>query len=333
MYGGGQTIYATMANATMCTLVVTLTSCIAGTLGGCAARQPGADSLTSEPLPAASVSPEMGTQVAAESQDFAAPNAGIDDFCTQTDTETLTREFAMTPDILDLVNRARSVGRKCGDTFFSPASPLTWDNRLAAAALAHARDMADNDYYSHCGRKGKLKPTDTEECYGMPRAWDRAKAAGYPIPFVGENIAMGQTTTRKVLCDWLKSAGHCANIMNPKYEEVGVAFARGWNTQSKYTPDSPFGKTFLWAMSLGSRTTGNTGSTGVTTAEYERCDKEVSDTKKNQACRSMVDVCMATSAAAARVTLNTDSGPITLDNREACLNIAIKLSQLHYMLK
>ncbi|MFH1830915.1 MAG: CAP domain-containing protein [Pseudomonadota bacterium] len=256
-----------------------------------------------------------------------------DNFSTQADTETLTDEFAMTPDTLGLVNRARSVGRKCGDKSFSPAPPLTWSNELAAAALAHARDMADNDYYSHCGRKGDIKPTDagTNGCPpGTTQAWDRAKEAGYATSYVGENIAMGQSTTTEVMSDWLNSPGHCANIMNPEYRDIGVAFARG--------------KGFLWAMSLGRSTSDDTGSTGVSTPPpspavpenkeaYAKCAKDLFDKGQIKACQGLVDACMATSDASARVTLNTDSGSITLDNRESCLETAVTLSSMNYKLK
>jgi uncharacterized protein YkwD len=42
---------------------------------------------------------------------------------------------------------------------------------------------------------------------------------------VGENIAAGQPTAEQVVAGWLKSAGHCANLMDPDFSEMGVAFA------------------------------------------------------------------------------------------------------------
>ena len=54
---------------------------------------------------------------------------------------------------------------------------------------------------------------------------DRAELAGYSGQLVGENIAAGQDTPRKVLDGWLTSPGHCANLMNPQFSELGAAYA------------------------------------------------------------------------------------------------------------
>jgi uncharacterized protein YkwD len=53
----------------------------------------------------------------------------------------------------------------------------------------------------------------------------RASQAGYRWKLVGENIAAGQPTPEQVVEEWLESPGHCANIMDPAYAEMGVASA------------------------------------------------------------------------------------------------------------
>ena len=40
---------------------------------------------------------------------------------------------------------------------------------------------------------------------------------------VGENIAMGQSSSSEVLNSWMNSSGHRANILNPDYTRIGVA--------------------------------------------------------------------------------------------------------------
>ena len=40
---------------------------------------------------------------------------------------------------------------------------------------------------------------------------------------VGENIAMGQSSSAEVIRDWMNSSGHRANILNPGYTRIGVA--------------------------------------------------------------------------------------------------------------
>jgi uncharacterized protein YkwD len=40
---------------------------------------------------------------------------------------------------------------------------------------------------------------------------------------VGENIAMGQSSSAEVITAWMNSSGHRANILNPGYTRIGVA--------------------------------------------------------------------------------------------------------------
>ncbi len=46
---------------------------------------------------------------------------------------------------------------------------------------------------------------------------------GYQRYAIGENIAMGQQTINEVSAGWFKSPGHCKNLMNPAYTEIGIA--------------------------------------------------------------------------------------------------------------
>ena len=54
---------------------------------------------------------------------------------------------------------------------------------------------------------------------------DRATRAGYAWVSIAENVAAGQTTADEVVSTWLASPGHCANLMNPRYSDTGVAYA------------------------------------------------------------------------------------------------------------
>jgi uncharacterized protein YkwD len=53
----------------------------------------------------------------------------------------------------------------------------------------------------------------------------RATRAGYTWVSIAENVAAGQTTAEEVVNTWLASPGHCANLMNPRYSEMGIAYA------------------------------------------------------------------------------------------------------------
>ncbi len=76
-------------------------------------------------------------------------------------------------------------------------------------------------------------------------------------------------------------------------------------------------------------------STGIalsSEALHERCDKEMGNQSKIKACKSMVDLCMAAGNASAKITLNTDAGPVTLDNSEQCVDAALFLSSMNFWL-
>ena len=59
---------------------------------------------------------------------------------------------------------------------------------------------------------------------------------------LGENIASGYRTVDAVMNGWIASPGHCANLMNAGFAEVGVACVPGvaGNTYATY-----------WTMELG----------------------------------------------------------------------------------
>ncbi|PNB70095.1 hypothetical protein C1X30_35220, partial [Pseudomonas sp. FW305-BF6] len=70
---------------------------------------------------------------------------------------------------------------------------------------------------------------------------DRARAAGYRGRQIGENIAAGQGSPSQAMSGWLASPGHCANLMNPMFTQVGAAYAS----------DSRSNKGVYWTMLFG----------------------------------------------------------------------------------
>ncbi|WP_447764452.1 CAP domain-containing protein [Pseudomonas reinekei] len=114
--------------------------------------------------------------------------------------------------LLAELNVARSQPRQCGTQSFSATTPLTWNATLGTAAEAQSRSMANNNYFDHKDRDGRTPG-------------DRAELAGYNFQQIGENISAGQDTAHKVVEGWLASPGHCANLMNPQFRDVGAAYA------------------------------------------------------------------------------------------------------------
>ena len=85
---------------------------------------------------------------------------------------------------------------------------------LANVAFGHAVDMAEHDYFEHRDLNGQSPA-------------DRVRAVGYREKLVGENIAYGPKSVQEVVQGWLDSPGHCENIMDPRFAEMGIANVAG----------------------------------------------------------------------------------------------------------
>jgi uncharacterized protein YkwD len=120
--------------------------------------------------------------------------------------------------VLELTNEARTQPRRCGERPFNATRPLSRSAVLGRAALAHAQDMARHSYFSHTGRDDS-KPAG------------RVARAGYKFRAAGENIAAGPSTPEAAVAGWIRSAPHCANLMNPTFTEMGAAFAVERNSE------------------------------------------------------------------------------------------------------
>lgn len=116
------------------------------------------------------------------------------------------------------INQLRAAGASCGSSgSFAPAAALGWNTQLTQAAAAHSLDMVTNNFFDHTGSNGSTLGS-------------RATAAGYSYSALGENIAAGYGTVDNVMTGWMNSPGHCANIMNPAFTQVGVACIKGTST-------------------------------------------------------------------------------------------------------
>ena len=121
---------------------------------------------------------------------------------------------ALTTRALQLVNEVRARGTRCGRHSFAPAPPMVLSGTLAGVAFGHAADMAAHDYFEH------------QDLAGQSPA-DRVRAVGYREKLVGENIAYGPQSVEEVVQGWLDSPDHCENIMDPRFAEMGIAYATG----------------------------------------------------------------------------------------------------------
>jgi uncharacterized protein YkwD len=113
------------------------------------------------------------------------------------------------------INQWRATGATCGSRgAFAPATALVWNDLLTQAADGHSRDMVANNFFDHVGSDGSTLGS-------------RVTATGYAWRSLGENIAAGQITIEQVVDGWIASEGHCANLLNPAFAEVGLACVSG----------------------------------------------------------------------------------------------------------
>jgi uncharacterized protein YkwD len=115
--------------------------------------------------------------------------------------------------VLELTNQARAHARRCGRELFAAAPPLALaPATLERAAAEHSLDMANHNYFDHAGRDGSSPAI-------------RVTRAGYKWKEVGENLASGIMTPEEVVSGWVGSPHHCANLMDPKFRQMAVAYA------------------------------------------------------------------------------------------------------------
>lgn len=110
-----------------------------------------------------------------------------------------------TNNIIDLVNSSR---QKNG------ISELSENKTLDKIAADKLEDMVKNDYFAHTSPKG-ISP------------WYWYEKNGYDYKYAGENLAINFTRVEDEHDAWMKSPTHRKNILNPNYQEIGVAVGAG----------------------------------------------------------------------------------------------------------
>ena len=119
---------------------------------------------------------------------------------------------ALEDEIVVLVNQNRAAGATCGTTVHPARGPVTSNPQLREASRCHSLDRAVNDYFSHDSQDGR-------------DPWERMREAGYTGSPAAENISAGHGTARATVDGWMRSVGHCNNIMGAGSNEIGVGWA------------------------------------------------------------------------------------------------------------
>jgi uncharacterized protein YkwD len=91
---------------------------------------------------------------------------------------------------------------------------LHYNPILSESATAKAQDMFEHNYWSHNSPEGRTP-------------WDFFKQANYQYSIAGENLAKDFYDTESMMKAWINSPTHHANIVNSKYQEIGIGVVNG----------------------------------------------------------------------------------------------------------
>ncbi len=91
---------------------------------------------------------------------------------------------------------------------------LSYSPELEKAAFAKAQDMLAHQYFEHTSPSGQTP-------------WDFIETAGYNYQVAGENLAIDFDREKKAFDAWMDSETHRENILNPKFEAIGIGKVKG----------------------------------------------------------------------------------------------------------
>ncbi len=137
---------------------------------------------------------------------------------------------------LDAVNNARAHQQDCGEYGMQDAVPaLTWNDKLYKAAYTYNYDMVHGNAWHHVGSNTDSDIVAKTQHLGRGSYMrDRIEYFNYNFYYIGENIAKGYRTLDDVIQGWLDSDGHCKNLMDPHFTELGMSLMLADDKYGKY---------------------------------------------------------------------------------------------------
>jgi uncharacterized protein YkwD len=156
---------------------------------------------------------------------FAVPAAALGSGQT---TGTTTRSSALVAAVVREVNELR-VERGL--------RPLAISGELKRAADTHSQDLLEAGVFTHDSPDGTPFSERLQRYYPQrSRVWT-----------VGENLLMSgpvEPSSADVIAAWMKSPGHRANLLNPRWRELGVG------ARFSSAPGGDYGGRPTWVVTL-----------------------------------------------------------------------------------
>jgi uncharacterized protein YkwD len=123
------------------------------------------------------------------------------------------RTLSQIEKVIKETNDVRAMGYDCGKYGTKPSvGPVEGNAELHEAAQMHAERMAELNFFAHDD------PHDGSDFV------ERIGRTDYSARPGGENIAKGQDTAAQVVKGWAESDGHCKNMLNGTFNEMGVGY-------------------------------------------------------------------------------------------------------------
>ncbi|MCM0757330.1 CAP domain-containing protein [Sporomusa sphaeroides DSM 2875] len=141
-----------------------------------------------------------------DNSDGAAPAKGT---ASSPPAATPTRSAPQAPQVSGVTaDEQLAVNLLNADRAANGLPPLKLNLAVTAVARQHAQDQIDRNFFAHVNPDGKSP-------------FDRMRSAGISFGYAGENLAINRNVTAAEQA-FMNSPGHRANILNPKYKQVGI---------------------------------------------------------------------------------------------------------------
>lgn len=127
--------------------------------------------------------------------------------------ERVTLKFTIQDGTVDNISEQKMLQLLNQERVQAGLKPLTWNEKAAATARKHARDMFAKGYFAHENLEGQSP-------------FDRMEEGGIVFKVAGENLAYA-ATVELAHNGLMRSPGHRANILEVDYGTVGIGVIDG----------------------------------------------------------------------------------------------------------